>query len=90
MKILVALTQCVEKIGEAGDVRVRRGREFISPVIESRRILSMERAVRPKCGEDRSANASVLDALVMLESVDRIVRGADCYNAELFQNPLNT
>src|SRR5262249_45064763 len=89
VKILMTLSQCVKKIGKARDVRVRRSRELICPVVEQCWVFDVKRPIRTECRKYCGRDPCVLDAFVMLERGNRIVRGTDVDNTELLQDPLH-
>ena len=50
----------------------------------------MQSTIGPKRGKDRGHESRVSDSLVMFESVDGIIRGANRHHAKLFQDSLNS
>ena len=89
VEILMPFTQCVEEVGEARDVHVGRGAEFLRPLIKERGILGAQRAIGTEGWEHCRWPAGVLDALVICQRLDRIVGRAHSYHVELFQDSLD-
>ena len=86
VKILVALAERVEKIGEARNFGVRAGAELAGPLVEGGGFLRAQRAVGTKRGEHARGQAGGSGFVVVFEGVGGIVRGAHGADAKFFQD----
>src|SRR5579859_1048379 len=89
VKVLMALAQRLNKIGEAGNVDVCRRREPRGPFVKRFRISNRQCLIGAEGWKHSRGEARSLNASMMLERLDRIVGRANCNHAKLLENSLH-
>ena len=86
METVVTFLQGVEKIGKLGYIHVRRRTEFVSPLVESFRILRLESPVWAEGRKYPGGEAGGGNLLMVLQRIGGVVGGANYPDVELFQD----